>query len=172
MKNKIIAVDFDGTLCENKWPDIGAPNWELISYIKEQKASGAKIILWTCRTNKLLCDALHWCEDVHGLEFDSVNKNVQEIITCYGEDGRKIYADEYIDDKACTRFELPFRIEETNRTDTPKDKIYSGKPIGTVLRKDDNAITIQLTDEAKQDPRIMEFFGFNRIASMSFEVKG
>lgn len=23
---KIIAVDFDGTLCENKWPDIGIPN--------------------------------------------------------------------------------------------------------------------------------------------------
>lgn len=21
---KIIAVDFDGTLCENKWPEIGA----------------------------------------------------------------------------------------------------------------------------------------------------
>ena len=23
--NKIIAVDFDGTLCENNWPEIGEP---------------------------------------------------------------------------------------------------------------------------------------------------
>lgn len=23
MNSKIIAVDFDGTLCENKWPEIG-----------------------------------------------------------------------------------------------------------------------------------------------------
>lgn len=26
MKQNIIAVDFDGTLCENKWPEIGMPN--------------------------------------------------------------------------------------------------------------------------------------------------
>ena len=29
MKNKIIAVDFDGTLCENKWPEIGKANKEM-----------------------------------------------------------------------------------------------------------------------------------------------
>lgn len=30
---KIIAVDFDGTLCENKWPEIGSANEELIESI-------------------------------------------------------------------------------------------------------------------------------------------
>lgn len=34
MKQNIIAVDFDGTLCENKWPEIGIPNEELIEYLK------------------------------------------------------------------------------------------------------------------------------------------
>ena len=35
---KIIAVDFDGTLCENRWPEIGKPNQEIIDYILgEQK---------------------------------------------------------------------------------------------------------------------------------------
>ena len=34
---EIIAVDFDGTLCENKWPDIGEPNVDLISYLKKQQ---------------------------------------------------------------------------------------------------------------------------------------
>ena len=51
------------------------------------------------------------------------------------------------------------------------DYIHSGKPIGIVLHKDDEAITVQLTDEAKHDPKIMELFGFNRVTSMSFEVK-
>jgi len=50
--------------------------------------------------------------------------------------------------------------------------IHSGKPIGVVLYKDDEAITVQLTDEAKHDPQIMKLFGFNRVTSMNFEIKG
>ena len=45
-----IAVDFDGTLCENKWPDIGNANLELIEQLKYAKGKGAKLILWTCRS--------------------------------------------------------------------------------------------------------------------------
>ena len=52
------------------------------------------------------------------------------------------------------------------------DPIHSGKPIGVVLYKDDEAITVQLTDEAKHDPKIMKLFGFNRVTSMSFEIEG
>ena len=40
-----------------------------------------------------------------------------------------------------------------------------------MLYKDDEAITVQLTDEAKHDPQIMKLFGFNRVTSMSFEIK-
>ena len=43
-RSKIIATDFDGTLCESKWPEIGAPNWEAIDYLKEQKAYQKNII--------------------------------------------------------------------------------------------------------------------------------
>lgn len=39
---KIIAVDFDGTLCENNWPGIGAPNEELIEYLRNRKKDGDK----------------------------------------------------------------------------------------------------------------------------------
>ena len=45
MKNKIIAVDFDGTLCENKWPEIGKANKEMITYLKDRQANGDKLIL-------------------------------------------------------------------------------------------------------------------------------
>ena len=49
MKQNIIAVDFDGTLCSNQFPKIGAPNEELIDYLKKRQANGEKLILWTSR---------------------------------------------------------------------------------------------------------------------------
>ena len=42
----IIAVDFDGTICENRWPNIGAPNKKLINKLIELKELGAKIIYY------------------------------------------------------------------------------------------------------------------------------
>ena len=102
MQSKIIAVDFDGTLCTNKWPEIGEPNKELIDYLKDQQKQGVKLILWTCRGEDRLEKVVNWCTD-RGLIFDAVNENLPEIIALFGSDSRKIYADEYIDDKAFLR---------------------------------------------------------------------
>ena len=71
MKQNIIAVDFDGTLCENKWPEIGMPNEELIEYLKKRQTAGEKLILWTNRVDERLDEAVKWCEE-HGLVFDSI----------------------------------------------------------------------------------------------------
>lgn len=106
---KIIAVDFDGTLCENKWPEIGEPNLKLIRYLRDEKAKGSRIILWTCRHGEEVDQALEWCYWL-GLEFDAVNQNLPEIIELFGEDTRKIFANEYIDDRANTQFELPYKV--------------------------------------------------------------
>jgi hypothetical protein len=96
---KIIAVDFDGTLCERKYPDIGAPITPVIEYVKERKAAGDIIILWTCRVGVHLENAVEWCKR-QGLTFDYINENAPERVGQYGGDTRKISADEYIDDKA------------------------------------------------------------------------
>ena len=96
--NKIIAVDFDGTLCENAWPNIGAPKEAVIDYIIHQKQTGAEIILWTNRRNERLDESVAWCKE-HGIEFDAVNENLPRIIKAFGGDCRKVYADEYLDDK-------------------------------------------------------------------------
>lgn len=98
MNLKIIAVDFDGTLCENKWPEIGKPNNELITYLKEQKAAGAKLILWTCRVSEILEEAVKWSAE-QGLLFDAVNENLPEVLQWMGGDTRKVFANEYIDDR-------------------------------------------------------------------------
>ena len=99
MNEQIIAVDFDGTLCENKWPEIGEPNTNLIGYLIEMRKSfGAKIILWTCRVGEMLDKAVNWCSE-HRLEFDAVNENLPHIVERFGSDTRKIFANVYIDDR-------------------------------------------------------------------------
>lgn len=98
MRPNIIAVDFDGTLCENKWPEIGEPNEELIEYLKKRQANGEKLILWTARNEEQTQQAVEWCEE-QGLIFDAVNDNLPENIEHFGGNSRKIYADVYIDDK-------------------------------------------------------------------------
>lgn len=95
---KIIAVDFDGTLCVNRYPEIGDPMYGTIAYLLKEKERGAKLILWTCRTGDLLQKAVSWCKE-RGLIFDAVNENLPEIIDSFGSDTRKIFANEYIDDR-------------------------------------------------------------------------
>lgn len=107
MNFKVIAVDFDGTLCINKWPAIGEPNYDVINYLKKERLGGNKIILWTCRVGDRLIEAIEWCKE-QGLEFDAVNRNLPEAITEFGDDPRKIFAHEYIDDQASLQFALPF----------------------------------------------------------------
>lgn len=102
----ILAVDFDGTLCENKFPEIGAANHRLISELIRYKSNNpdTKYILWTCRDNntpeKHLDRAVEFCRQ-YGLEFDAVNENLPEVKALFGNnDTRKVYANMYLDDKA------------------------------------------------------------------------
>lgn len=98
--DKIIAVDFDGTLCKDSYPQIGEPNTELIYRLKQMQQEGCKLILWTCRCGERLEEAVRWCGNFQ-IQFDAVNENVEETIQKYGTDSRKIHADIYIDDKSC-----------------------------------------------------------------------
>ena len=95
----IIAVDFDGTLCGNAFPEIGQPKHDIINAAKAAQKNGAKLILWTCRNKDHLQNAVEWCR-THGLDFDAVNENLEHVKEMFGGDTRKIYANEYWDDKA------------------------------------------------------------------------
>lgn len=95
----IYAFDFDGTLCENRWPEIGPVREKAMKAAKQIKADGNTLILWTCRCGERLSEAIAFCRG-HGLEFDYINENPPENIAKYGFDSRKIYADYYVDDKS------------------------------------------------------------------------
>lgn len=95
----ILAVDFDGTLVKNKFPDIGERCPSVWEYVLDAQKEGWKIILWTCRNGEALKAAVEFCAD-HGLHFDAINENLDEVKVLYGGDTRKVYADIYIDDRA------------------------------------------------------------------------
>lgn len=95
---QILAVDFDGTLCLDEYPNIGEPRAEVIEFVKSYQSSGWKIVLWTCRNNAYLEEAVRWCRE-HGLEFDAVNTNIPEVRELFQGDTRKVFADLYLDDK-------------------------------------------------------------------------
>ena len=98
-RSQVWAVDFDGTLCDNNWPEIGEPRKEMIQILKLAQTTGVKLILWTCREGDLLQDALEWCKS-QDLYFDVVNDNLPERQTQYGRNPRKVGADLYIDDRS------------------------------------------------------------------------
>lgn len=94
----IIAVDFDGTLCKNRWPRIGTANQPIIDWLIIEKRKGALLILWTMREGDRLSEAVDWCRE-RGLTFDAVNDNVEAIKQAFGNNPRKVYADIYVDDR-------------------------------------------------------------------------
>ena len=96
----IIAVDFDGVICVSEFPNIGRPHINVIDALIKRRKKGDKLILWTCRHDKLLDDAVAFCRNM-GLEFDAVNENLDFMIEKYG-DSRKVGADYYLDDKSVT----------------------------------------------------------------------
>ena len=97
----IIAVDFDKTLSLGDWPGVGPVNGPIMREILKRKDEGDKVILWTCRSGDELSAAVAWCR-MYGLEFDAVNENLPETLEAWGyRDTRKVFADEYWDDKAC-----------------------------------------------------------------------
>lgn len=95
----IIAVDFDGTLVEDKFPEIGEPIRRVWEDLRKAQNEGCKIILWTSRDNERLKAAVEFCVE-RGLHFDAINDNLDECKVLFNNNTRKVYADEYWDDKA------------------------------------------------------------------------
>ena len=92
-----IAVDFDGTIVEHQYPEIGKEKLFAFRTLKELEKLGANLILWTFRTGKELDEAVEFCKK-NGIEFYAVNKNYPE--EKFDETvSRKINADIFIDDK-------------------------------------------------------------------------
>lgn len=106
-----MAIDFDGTLVEDKFPEIGEPKRDVIELVRRLQEAGVRTILWTCRNGDMLPPAVEWCKQ-QGLNFAAVNENLPEIQEKWKGDTRKVLADYYLDDKSVS-YGLPiFRLQE------------------------------------------------------------
>lgn len=91
----VIAVDFDGTIVEHKYPEIGREIPGAIDALKNL-AQRNKVILWTVREGKRLEEAIEFCAK-RGLTFYAANSDEPDM-QWDGRGARKLRADVFIDD--------------------------------------------------------------------------
>ena len=96
-ESKVIAVDFDGTVVEHKYPAIGKEMLFAFATLKALHKKGHKLILWTYRVGEPLREAVEYCKQ-NGIEFYAVNKNFPDEVMDENV-ARKINADIFIDDR-------------------------------------------------------------------------
>lgn len=100
-----IAVDFDGTIVDHAYPDIGKPNPDAIFWMQKWNDMGGKLILFTMRDNETLEMAVEYLTN-EGIELYGINENPDQRWST----SRKVYADVYVDDMA---FGCPLRTIPT-----------------------------------------------------------
>lgn len=96
----LIAVDFDGTIVDHRYPEIGRPVPGAFEWLQKFRENGATLILWTMRSGDTLAEAAEFLAK-HGVGFEHLNDHPQDWT-----DSRKVYAHVYIDDAA---FGCPLR---------------------------------------------------------------
>ena len=94
-----IAVDFDGTIVEHRYPEIGKVKPFAFETLKALESEGYCLILWTSREGKRQDEAVEFCKQ-HGLTFYAVNSNHPPgyLFEGKGNVSKKLIADIYIDD--------------------------------------------------------------------------
>lgn len=94
----LIAVDFDGTIVEHRYPKIGKERPFAIQTLKQLIQDGHRLILWTIRHGESLQAAVDWCKE-RGVEFYAINRDYAEQEDAQGDRSPKVKCDMYIDDR-------------------------------------------------------------------------
>lgn len=93
-----IAVDFDGTIVEHRYPEIGREIPFATDTLKMLIKEGHRLILWSVREGKLLDEAVEWCRE-RGVDFYAVNKDYPEEGREDRNYSRKLKVEMFIDDR-------------------------------------------------------------------------
>jgi hydroxymethylpyrimidine pyrophosphatase-like HAD family hydrolase len=75
MKDKMkIAIDFDGTVVEHRFPDVGENVPRAIEILRALVMKGHQLILYTMRSDEYLKDAVNWFKEndipLYGIQYD------------------------------------------------------------------------------------------------------
>jgi hydroxymethylpyrimidine pyrophosphatase-like HAD family hydrolase len=98
---KTLAIDFDGTIVEMDFPEIGALKPFAKETLEVLKQEGHNIIIWTCRYGDKEKQVKKFLAD-NEIPYDTINdhipQNVKDLRHLH-PDTRKVFADIYIDDR-------------------------------------------------------------------------
>lgn len=113
-KLKVIAVDFDGTIVEHNFPEIGKMKENVVAKMRKWYEEGHTICIWTCRTDQYEQDARKYLAD-NNIPFHYFNENPT---SSFGDGCRKILAHVYLDDRALNVDDLDsFNLETLEHED-------------------------------------------------------
>ena len=98
MKKLILAIDFDGTIATDSFPEVGTLREDADVIIRKLYEDGHDIIINTCRTGKYEGLAEYFLVD-NNIPYHFINSNLPRVIDTYKQDCRKISADFYIDNR-------------------------------------------------------------------------
>ena len=102
MKRPIIAIDFDGTIVQHEWPNIGPLRIGAKEVINSLYEQGCEVLIWTCRTTdessgeQSSVFAVREFLEMNDIKYSQINMNSN--LTPF-KPYPKIYADVYIDDR-------------------------------------------------------------------------
>ncbi|MES5005418.1 BT0820 family HAD-type phosphatase [Prevotella disiens] len=95
----VIAVDFDGTIVEHRYPKIGNELPFATETLKELIKDGHQLILWSVREGDLLQEAVDWCHE-RGVDFWAINRDYPEEEEHKNNNfSRKLKVEMFIDDR-------------------------------------------------------------------------
>jgi hypothetical protein len=121
----IVGVDFDGTIVEHKYPEIGPAVPGAIETLREVQEIGADLILWTMRSGPELAAAVAWL-DANGIKLFGVNRNPETDWS----DSPKAYCHVYVDDAA-----LGCPLRKATTTQRPMVDWQAVRPVLVAMAK-------------------------------------
>lgn len=96
VRRKIVAVDFDGTVVDHRYPDVGPEAPGAVMHLRDLVAGGWDIVLFTMRSGEELDAAVRWFAE-RDIPLFGVNRNPEQDSWTTSP---KAYAQVYIDDAA------------------------------------------------------------------------
>ena len=96
-----IAIDFDGTIVEHRYPAIGKELPFATATLRQLMKDGHKLVLWSVREGDLLQEAIDWCSE-RGVRFYAANADIDEDANDKPGSkrySRKLKVDLFIDDR-------------------------------------------------------------------------
>lgn len=160
MKKKRIAVDFDGTCVDHRYPDVGTDAPGAVEVLREFVSAGHALILWTMRSGPELDAAVAWFAK-HELPLLGVNANPEQTTWSTSP---KAYAHHYIDDAAigCPLITVPGFARKCVEWGSVRDAILGSLPApreyprGRLGADDDGALQVRM---AVKDGTVLVDFG-------------